>query len=203
MVKAMKRLLICSLAFCVSAAIASTEPPEALVKRSVEEILAAIGRTPDREALRKLAEQKVLPNFDFREMTRLAVGANWRKASPEQQTALVNGFRTLLVNLYTSALSQSGERNRERSVVVRPPAPGSRPEETTVKTVVKEAGGLAVEIDYRMLKRDDGWKVYDVLVEGISLVTSYRTSFDNEVAKSGVDGLIRVLEQKNRGGLKS
>lgn len=203
MVKLMQRLLILSLALSAGTAIASVEPPDALVKRSVEEILSEIDRAPDRAALRRIAEQKVLPNFEFREMTRLAAGANWRKASPQQQEALVKGFRTLLVNLYTNALNQSGERDRKRSVEVRPLAPGARPEDVTVKTVVRESGGRPIEIDYRMLKRDDGWKVYDVLVEGVSLVTNYRSTFDNEVAKGGVDGLIRTLEHKNGAGVKS
>jgi len=203
MVKATKRLILWSLALCAGAAIAATEPPDVLVKRSVGEILAEIDRTSDRAALRRVAEQKVLPNFEFREMTRLAAGANWRKASPQQQDALVNGFRTLLVNLYTSALSQSGERDRKRSVEVRPLAQLASSEDVTVRTVVKESGGRPIEIDYRMLKRDDGWKVYDVLVEGVSLVTNYRSTFDNEVAKGGVEGLIRTLEQKNGAGLKS
>lgn len=184
-------------------ALASVEPPDALVKRTVEDVLQVIQQNPERAALQRIAEQKVLPNFDFREMTRLAVGANWRKATPEQQTALETGFRKLLVNVYTSALAKTGPSQGGRTLEVKPLPPGAKQDEATVKTVVKEADGKRVAIDYRMASRDGQWKVYDVLVEGVSLVTNYRTSFDGEVTKGGVDGLIKALEQKNSGAAKS
>lgn len=185
------------------AALAAAEPPEAMVSRTVEEVLQAIRQNPDRAALQEVAEQKVLPRFDFREMTRLAVGANWRKATPEQQAALENSFRRLLVNLYTSSLASSGRSQGERKLEVKPVPHGAPKDDVLVKTVVKESGGPRVAIDYRMASRDGQWKVYDVLVEGVSLVTTYRTSFEGEVAKGGVEGLIRTLEQKNQGSSKS
>ena len=197
-------LAVWTMALLGGAALASTEPPDALVKRTVEEVLQVIKQNPDRAALQQLAEQKVLPNFDFREMTQLAVGANWRKASPQQQAALESGFRKLLVNIYTSSLAQSGRPQGERTLEVKslPPQAGKQ-DEATVKTVVKDPDGKRVAIDYRMASRGGQWKVYDVLVEGVSLVTNYRTSFDGEVNKGGVDGLIKALEQKNRGTVKS
>lgn len=176
-------------AWLAGVAVASTEAPDVLVKRTVEEVLQVVQHTPERRALQQLAEQKVLPNFDFREMTRLAMGANWRKASPEQQGALESGFRALLVNIYTAALTQSGQRQGERTVEVKPLPPGALQDGTLVRTVVKDPGGQRVAIDYRMANRDGRWKVYDVLVEGVSLVTNYRTSFDGEVSRGGVDGL--------------
>jgi phospholipid transport system substrate-binding protein len=185
------------LAVVAGGVLASSEPPDALVKRTVEDVLQVIERTPQRRALQRLAEQKVLPHFDFRQMTRLAVGPNWRKASAEQQAALESEFRRLLVNLYTAALSKSGQRRGARSLEVRSPAPGANPRDTVVKTVVREPDGQRVAIDYRMALRDGEWKVYDVLVEGVSLVTTYRTSFEREVQAHGVDGLIHTLERKN------
>lgn len=196
-------LLACVMSLLGGVALASTEAPDALVKRTVEEVLLVIKQNPERSALHRIAEQKVLPNFDFREMTRLAVGANWRKASPEQQAALESSFRKLLVNIYTSALAQGGGQQGERTLEVKPLPPGAKQDDAVVKTVVKESDGKRVAIDYRMASRDGQWKVYDVVVEGMSLVTNYRASFDGEVSKGGVDGLIKALEQKNRGAVKS
>jgi phospholipid transport system substrate-binding protein len=173
----------------------AADAPDALVKKSVEEVLEATKTTRDRAALRKIAEQKVLPYFDFHEMTRLAVGANWRKATPEQQKALEASFRTLLVNTYTNAIASTGAASR--TVDVKPGA-ASKDGETVVRTQVREGGKPPVAIDYRMHNRGGSWKVYDVTVEGVSLVTNYRSTFTEEVAKGGIDGLIRSLEARNR-----
>ncbi|TAN53611.1 MAG: ABC transporter substrate-binding protein, partial [Betaproteobacteria bacterium] len=191
LLQALRVLAIGFLTAFAGGAPAATEAPDVLVKRTVEEVLQAIQQTPERAALHRIAEQKVLPNFDFREMTRLAVGTNWRKASPEQQAALEGGFRKLLVNVYTTALTKSGQKGGGRTLEVKPAA--AKGDETVVKTVIKEPDGQRVAIDYRMASRDGGWKVYDVVVEGVSLVTSYRSSFESEVSKGGVDGLIKAL----------
>jgi phospholipid transport system substrate-binding protein len=193
--KTISRLLLIAM-LCIGAATlarAAGESPDAMVKNTVEEVLGVLKRNQDRAALRKLAEQKVLPHFDFKEMTRLAVGAAWRKATPEQQRALEDNFRTLLVNTYTNALSQAGGA---KTLEVRP-APASKGGDTTVKTVVKESGKQPVAVDYRMSNKEGEWKVFDVLVEGVSLVTNYRTSFAEEVNRAGIDGLIKSLQQRN------
>lgn len=191
------RIAVCAVAAASCAAHAVNEAPDVLVKRTVEDVLEVISQTRDPGALRQLAEQKVVSNFDFVEMTRLAVGANWRKASPEQKTALESGFRALLVNVYTNALGKASKQGSKRTVEVRPLPPAGSRDEALVKTIVREAGGAPLAIDYRMASRDGGWKVYDVLVEGVSLVTNYRTTFDAEVSRGGVDGLIKALQQKN------
>ena len=202
MTSVMKRmqqwLAVCAIATASCAAVAANDAPDVLVKRTVEDVLELIKNTRDRNALRQLAEQKVVPNFDFAEMTRLAVGANWRKASPEQRQALESGFRALLVNVYTTALSRSAVQGAERTVEIRRLPPAEPRDEVLVKTIVRETGGEQLAIDYRMASRDGGWKVYDVLVEGVSLVTTYRGTFSEEVKHSGIDGLIKVLEAKNR-----
>lgn len=207
MTSAMKPMLhwlaVCAIAIANCAALAGNEAPDALVKRTVEDVLELIKHTRDPSALRQLAEQKVVPNFDFAEMTRLAVGPNWRKASPEQQQALESGFRALLVNIYTTALGRSAKQGSERTVEVRPLALAGSRDEALVKTIVRETGGAQLAIDYRMASRDGGWKVYDVLVEGVSLVTNYRTTFDAEVSRGGVNGLIKALQQKNGASVNS
>jgi len=178
------------------AVLAADSAPDALVKATVDDVLAVIKQNKDRQALRSLAEQKVLPYFDFRRMTQLAVGAPWRGANPAQQQALENGFRTLLVNTYTNALSVSATGSQ--TVEVKPAQAKAGQDEVIVKTTVKDSGKPPIAIDYRMAKSADGWKVFDVVVENLSLVTNYRGSFASEVSRSGIDGLIKVLDEKNR-----
>ena len=177
-------------------AMAAETAPEVLVKSTVDEVLAVIKQNKDKQALRGLAEQKVLPHFDFKRMTQLAVGTAWRQANPAQQQALENGFRTLLVNTYTNALSVAATGSQTVEVKPAPAKPDQN--EVTVKTLVKDPGKEPIAIDYRMAKSAGGWKVIDVIVENLSLVTNYRGSFAAEVNRSGIDGLIKVLEEKNR-----
>ena len=175
---------------------ADAAAPDALVKSTVDEVLAVIKQNKDKRALRALAEQKVLPHFDFKHMTQLAVGTAWRQANPAQQQALENNFRTLLVNTYTNALSVSATGTQ--TVEVKPAQVKADQNEVTVKTTVKDPGKPPIAIDYRMAKAAGGWKVFDVVVEDLSLVTTYRGTFASEVGRSGIDGLIKVLDAKNR-----
>lgn len=170
--------------------------PDALVKSTVEEVLSVIKTTKDRRALNEVVEKKVLPNFDFQAMTRMAVGRHWREASPAQQKSMENAFRSLLVTTYVTALSQSTAP--DQSVEVRAAAVKPADDEVTVKTFVKESGRKPIAIDYRMAKASSGWKVYDVVVENLSLVTNYRGTFNSEIGRSGIDGLIKSLEAKNK-----
>ena len=184
-----------------SAVRAADTPPDAMVKSTVDEVMAVIKNNKDRHALRALAEQKVLPHFDFKRMTQLAVGAAWRQANPAQQQALENSFRTLLVNTYTNALSVSATGTQ--TVEVKPAQVKADQNEATVKTTVKDPGKQPIAIDYRLAKEADGWKVFDVVVEDLSLVTNYRGTFASEVSRSGIDGLIKALDEKNRALAKS
>lgn len=176
-------------------AYAGGEPPDALVKSSVSEILAAIKQTKDSRALADLAEKKVLAHFDFKEMTRMAVGRAWSQASATQQQALERVFRTLLMRTYTTALALA---SGDQTVEVKPVALKPGDTDTTVRTLVKEPGRKPVPMDYRMTNASGDWKVYDVVVENLSIVINYRNSFNSEIARSGIDGLIRVIENKNQ-----
>lgn len=180
----------------VSFGIQAQTAPDVLVRTTVEEVLSAIQQTRDKKTLHKLAEQKVLPHFDFVAMTRLAVGAHWRDASEPQRKALENAFRGLLVSTYVTALGQTA--NPSQTVEVRPMQVKSGQDDVTVRTVVREPGRQPIAIDYRMALRGGSWKVYDVVVENLSLVTNYRGSFASEIARSGIDGLIKTIESKNR-----
>jgi phospholipid transport system substrate-binding protein len=172
---------------------AQSSSPDAMVKTTVDEVLAVMRQNQDPKTLVSLAEQKVLPHFDFARMTQLAVGRKWKEASPEQRKSLEEGFRTLLVNTYSAAIS-NGVTPADKVEVK--PAQGAG-DDVTVKTVVHRSGKPPVPVDYRLSKQGQGWKVYDVIVESVSLVQTYRGSFTEEISRSGIDGLIKVLEQKN------
>ena len=193
--KGLKSLLHSFLLGFVSllAGAAQAQAPDALVKSTVDEVLAVMRQNKDPQTLVALAEQKVLPYFDFTRMTQLAVGRKWREATPEQRQALENAFRTLLVNTYSAAIS-TGVTPADKVDVK--PAEGSG-DNVVVRTVVHRSGKPPVPVDYRLAKKPEGWKVYDVVVENVSLVQTYRSSFSEEINRSGIDGLIKVLEQKN------
>ena len=173
---------------------AAESTPDVLVKSITDDVLAVIRDNKDKRVLRELAEKKVLPNFDFRTMTQLAVGRYWREASPQQQKSLEDAFRSLLVNTYTASLS-AASTGRE-TVEIKPAE--SKGNDAVVRTVVRAPGRQPLAVDYRMAKQPEGWKVYDVVVENLSLVTNYRSTFASEIGRTGIDGLIRALEAKNR-----
>jgi phospholipid transport system substrate-binding protein len=199
-VKAVPRSLAALLLVGAGLAQGQQQSPDALVRSTTEEVLSVIRETPDRATLRKVAEQKVLPYFDFEEMTRLAVGRPWRDATPEQRKQLEDGFRSLLVNTYTGALSRAAA---DKTVEVKPLQAGANAKEVTVRSFVKGGGAQPLEIDYRMVNGPQGWKVVDVVVENVSLVTTYRSTFAQAVQQGGIDGLIKSLEEKNRRVAKS
>lgn len=174
-------------------------PPDQLVRNTAEEVLGILRADPDvangdTRKVVAVVEQKVLKHFDFERMTRLAVGKNWRSASDAQKKALTDNFRTLLVRTYSAALAQF----RDRKVDYRPLEEAPADKEVMVHTQVETPQGKPINIDYRMAPVGGGdWKVYDVLVDGISLVVNYRSQFDSTVAESGVDGLVSLLADKN------
>lgn len=173
--------------------------PDALAKSVTEDVLAVLRSDRDIQAgdVRKvvdLVEKKVLPHFNFVRMTRLAVGVNWRQASPEQQKSLVNEFRALLVHTYSATFVAY----RDQAIVFRPLRMDPKDTEVVVKSQVNQPGGKPVTVDYKMEKTDTGWKVYDVVVADLSLVQNYRGSFETEVRKGGINGLVKALADKNR-----
>jgi len=176
------------------------EAPDALVKRVADDVLNTIRGDKDIQAgnqakVKQLIESKLAPNFDFTRMTSLALGRNWRTATPAQQTQLTDQFRTLLVRTYSGALSNY----RDNTMNYKPMRMNPGDTDVVVRTEVTRPGQSAVPIDYSMEKMPDGWKAYDVVVAGVSLVTNYRDEFNGIVQKSGVDGLIKALTDKNQG----
>jgi phospholipid transport system substrate-binding protein len=174
--------------------------PDELVRKTADEVLAIVKNDKDiqsgnRQKVVALAEAKVLPHFDFKRMTMWATGKFWRKASPQQQDALIKEFRTLLVNTYSSALALYKDQPLEVKAARMQPDDA----EVTVNTVVrKKPGAPPIPIDYSMEKTPDGWKVYDVVVDGVSLLITYRSDFAAQIRQSGIDGLIDFLTEKNK-----
>jgi phospholipid transport system substrate-binding protein len=195
----MMRILATLLAALVPALASAQESPDALVKRATDEVLAIIKADKDLQSgntskVVQLAEQKVLPHFDFARMARLAAGRNWAQASDAQKEAITKEFRTLLVRTYSTSLSQY----RNQTIEVKPTKLGAQDKEAVVKTAVIQQGGPQIPIDYSMEKTDSGWKVYDVVIDGVSLVTTYRGTFNDQIQKGGVDGLVKTLQERNR-----
>lgn len=197
--------LICGLLFGMILALpakaqAPDLAPDALAKKVTDEVIAVLRADKDIQAgnakkVLDLVEAKVLPNFDFARMTRLAVGAPWRQASAAQQQSLTNEFRTLLVHTYTSAFTQY----RDQVIEYRPLKLQASDTEVVVRSLIKQKTGAdPIDINYSMEKTDSGWKVFDVVIAGVSLVQNYRSSFTSEIQKSGVDGLIATLAAKNK-----
>jgi len=174
--------------------------PDALVRGVANDVLDIVRKDKDiqsgntRKAV-ELAEVKVLPHFNFLHMTALAVGKDWRQANPAQQKALVDEFRSLLVRTYSKALTEY----RNQVIDFKPLKMQATDTDVTVRSLVNQPGNKPVQIDYNLEKTDRGWKVYDISVAGISLVTNYRGSFGQEISAGGIDGLIATLRTKNKG----
>lgn len=175
--------------------------PDVLLKSVTLEVLAILREDREMQAgnaakVAALVEARILPHFDFTRMTRIAVARNWPLATPEQQQSLITEFRTLLVRTYSVALASY----RDQVIEFRPlhAAPGAT--EVTVKSVIRQAGAAPLTLDYDMENGAAAWKVYDVKIDGISLVTTYRETFAGKVREGGLDGLIQSLADKNRKG---
>jgi phospholipid transport system substrate-binding protein len=189
-------LVLCGDALAVAPDIASAQVQDT-AKRMLavlEERRSELDSSPG--LIYELVNEIVVPSFDFERITRHAMGRNWRKANAEQQQALVVEFRKMLVRVYAkSLLNYAGQEIR-----ILPLRPGKRPGHVTVYTAVNEPGGPTVPINYRMYLKDGAWKVYDVIIDGVSLVSNYRGSFAAEVRRKGIDGLIQTLKARNGDG---
>ena len=197
----MKSVLLLALALAPPLAPAEEAEPNALLQSVTLEVIAAMkherelhGANLKQSSL--LVETKVLPLFDFSRMTQIAVARNWRLATPAQQAALTAEFRTLLVRTYSTVLSSY----RDQVIEFRSTRAAPADTEVTVKSVVKQSGTEPIAMDYDMAKTAAGWRIYDIKVAGVSLVTTYRDTFTQRIREDGVDGLIKALAEKNSQG---
>jgi len=183
----------------VAPAFAST-PPDVLARQVTDEVISIIRADKDiqsgnQKKARELIETKIAPHFNFTGMTQLALGKNWSTANAEQRKALTAEFRALLVQTYTASLALF----KDQKIEYRPLKLAAEDNDVTVRSLVRQSGGgEPVQVDYGMEKTDAGWKVYNVKIGGISLVENYRSTFNTEIRKGGIDGLIASLRDKNR-----
>jgi phospholipid transport system substrate-binding protein len=195
----MKQLLALFFASFIAATALAQETPDALVMKITDDVLDIVRKDKDiqsgntRKAV-ELVDAKVLPYFNFQHMTALAVGKDWRKATAPQQQQLSAEFKTLLVRTYSNALT--GYKNQK--VVFKPFKMNPGETDVMVRTEVQQPGAKAIQLDYSLEKLDNGWKVYDVTVAGISLVSNYRDQFAQEIRNGGIDGLIQSIAAKNK-----
>ena len=199
MMKKLLALCLWTLTALPLAVVANPEAPDRMIERISSEVLEKIKSDGELQAgeskkLNELIDSTVMPHVDFRRMTALAVGRNWRTATPEQQKQLMAEFRTLLIRTYSGALSSVGEQK----VRMRPLRANPQDTDVIVRSEVLQPRGEPVQLDYRMMKASDGWKIYDVNVLGVWLVETYRTQFAQEVSAGGIEGLLRSLSEKNR-----
>jgi phospholipid transport system substrate-binding protein len=177
-------------------AFAQPEGPGKLVERVSLDTLKTLqtaGGPKGKKAVMALVEEKVLPHFDFARMTTLATGVGWRSATPTQQGLLIDQFRTLLVRTYSTALT----RYTNQTLAFQPERLSPDGAKAVVRSLLKQPGAPELTIDYKMASTPGGWKIYDVAIEGVSLVTTYRDSFAEEVRTRGIDGLVKMLTDKN------
>ena len=196
----MKSLLsvLFGLFFAASGALANEEAPDAMIRKVTDDVLNIVRQDKDirsgntKKAI-ELVEAKVLPNFNFQRMTALAMGRDWNKANAEQKKRLTDEFKTLLVRTYSNALTGY----KDQTIRYKPAKLQSGDTEVMVRTEIVQPGNKPIPLDYSLEKQPEGWKVYDVVVAGVSLVSNYRDTFNQEVRANGVDGLIDMLAKKN------
>ncbi len=194
-----KSALVLISALAAPCALAQDVAPDALLNSITTEVIAIIKedaaiRAGNTAKVAVLVETRILPHFDFTRMTQLAVARNWRAASPEQQLALTAEFKTLLVRTYSTALSSY----RDQVIEYRPLRAAPDATEVKVRSDVRQPGRERLSIDYDMEKTPAGWKVYDIHIAGVSLVTTYRETFASRVRDGGIESLIKSLSDKNR-----
>jgi phospholipid transport system substrate-binding protein len=193
--------LIVVLGLLTASIIAKAEvvPPDQLVKSVANGVLDVIGNDKDIQSgdmtkITALTEEKILPHFDFERMSRVTLGKYWGQASPEQKIAFVKEFRSLITHTYSSALS----KYRDQTIEYKPLSVPTDNGDVKVQSLIMQSGGSAIPVDYLLEKGSEEWKVFDVNIDGISLVTTYRGQFASIIREGGMDELIHKLVEKNK-----
>jgi len=174
--------------------------PEDLVRKTAEDVLFAINADQEiqkgnKEKIYKLAEEKILPNFDFERVARLVLGRAWRSASEEQKKGFIIEFRTLLLKTYAVALS----KYKNQKIKFKPTRISEENTIVVVKSEITQSGAQPIRVNYALSKDTGKWLVFDIVIEGVSLVTNYRSQFSSEIKRNGMDTLIKKLSKKNKG----
>jgi phospholipid transport system substrate-binding protein len=179
---------------------ADNQSPNIVVKQTIESVMSAIKTDPaaragDPDRLQSIVEQKFLPNTDFRRATQFAVGSAWSKATPAQQQALFEQFQTLMANTYAEELNQMRGQNVQFKFPPMAPV-AQNATDAVVKTMVIDNGDT-MNIDYRLNKSSSGWKIYDINMMGAWMIGIYKQQFADQIAKGGIDGLLKFLKAHN------
>jgi phospholipid transport system substrate-binding protein len=183
-----------------SASVLADQGPVEVLQGMSEHVLEIIREDPsildDKARLRAIAEQVVIPNVDFIALSQSVLGVTWRKATPVQREVFEREFRSLLTNTYLNSISRADYQGQSiKYLPLRNPPTGDRAE---VDAEIEQPNGPLIHVEFRMYRRGDaGWKVYDVVVEGVSLVITQRSSFSSIIRDKGLDGLIAMLEERN------
>ena len=198
MLRTLFLLLALTTGFHSAPVLATDTPPDVLARTTTNEVLAILKQDKYLQngnlgKVYQLVEAKILPNFDFSRMTQLVIGKHWPSATARQKQALVTEFRNLLVRTYSSSLTAF----TNQTVEFKPLAIKPDDTDVTVRSEIRQPGGQPIPIDYRMYKTAFGWKIYDVTIDGVSLVTNYRSSFSSTIRQKGIDGLIKTLTDQS------
>lgn len=182
--------------------LAADTAPDVLARTTTQDVLAILKQDRDIQngnqgKVYQLVETKVLPIFDFNRMTQLVIGKHWSRATARQKQDLVTEFRNLMVRTYSSSLMAFNNQ----TVDFKPFSMKPGDTDVTIRSEIRQPGGLPIPINYSMYKTAFGWKVYDVTIDGVSLVTNYRASFSNTIRQNGIDGLISTLAAQSVRGV--
>jgi phospholipid transport system substrate-binding protein len=194
-------LLMLTSGFNASTGLADDIPPDVLARTTTQEVIAILKQDKDLRSgnqakVYQLVEARILPNFDFNRMTQLAVGKHWSRATAQQKQSLVTEFRNLLVRTYSSSLTAFTDQTVDFKPMMMKPGDT----DVTVRSEIRQPGGQPIPINYSFYKTAFGWKVYDVTIDGVSLVTNYRSSFASTIRQDGIDGLIKTLAAQSARG---
>lgn len=198
MLRTLFLLLALMAGFNSTQVLAIDTPPDVLARTTTNEVLTILKQDKELQngnmgKVHQLVEAKILPNFDFNRMTQLVIGKHWPNATAQQKQALVSEFRNLLVRTYSSSLTAF----TNQTVEFKPLAIKPDDTDVTVRSEIRQPGGQPIPIDYRMYKTTFGWKIYDVTIDSVSLVTNYRSSFSSTIRQKGIDGLIKTLADQS------
>lgn len=178
----------------------AADGPLELVHKTADDVLTVLKSDDsiqqDKEKIYQLAEEKILPNFDLDRISMLVLGKAWRKINEDQQEQFKSEFKTMLLRTYAVALG----KYKDQQIDFKPMRMEPTDKQTTVKTQIIQDGAQPISVDYTLAKKDDQWKVFDIVIEGVSLVTNYRSQFASEIKNNGIDSLISKLAEKNNKG---
>ena len=194
------KLLILGFFVSISSASIAADGPLELVHKTADDVLTVLKADDsiqqDKEKIYKLAEEKILPNFDLDRISKLVLGKTWRKINEDQQQQFKSEFKTMLLRTYAVALG----KYKDQEIDFKPMRMEPTDKQATVKTQIIQDGAQPISVDYTLAKKDDEWKVFDIVIEGVSLVTNYRSQFASEIKNNGIDSLITKLAEKNSKG---